>query len=182
MAFGDVAARYAQAAFESAKQANEIDSVLEQVSLVSNLINSSPELERLLRNPDVSAMEKKELLARAAGEKLSDSVMAFMYVVLEFGRAEFFGQIVEALSALVDKEKGIVRALVRSAFPVSEEQLTRLRGILSSSEGKQVIMTQQTDKSLIGGIEVHIAGRVFDNSLKRHLKDLREDLTTIKVY
>lgn len=192
MASDPIAARYAQALFESAKAEARVDETLETLSLIGQLIQEEPGLRQLLWNPDVDPEHKVGVLERALAGGLpapatggqagwSDLVRAFLQMVVALGRSEYLPQIVEAFGQAVDADRGRLRAVIRSAHPVPEPILNRLQATLQRREGKTVELRTELDPSLVGGIQILLDHRVIDGSVRRQLVDLKERLSAIKV-
>ena len=177
MTLDAVAARYAEALFESARAKRTLDETLEQLTLLRQLLESHPDLKEFLYNPDVEPETKLSVLAKARVGGWSDLVQAFLQMVLALGRAESLPGMAEAFRDLVDRAQGRLRVVVRSAHPLSEELLTRLRKRLEAGEGKVVQLDAVVDPELLGGLQVQLDHRLIDGSVRRSLEELRERLT-----
>lgn len=69
---------------------------------------------------------------------------------------------------------GIVEAQARTAFPLSSELKKELAGHVKQSTGaKEVILSEEIDKSLLGGVVVSAPDMELDLSLKTKLARLR---------
>ena len=177
-----VAARYAQAAFEAAKEHGEVDETLRHLSAIGTLIQDSPELQQLIRNPDVDPGDKVGVLDRTLQHSWSKLVSAFVQMVVSMGRAEALPDIAEAFQVMVDVEQGTLRALVRSAHPLPETVLARVRTRLSHRGQKSIELTTEVVPELMGGLQVIMGHRVFDGSIRRQLQELYARLHTVRVY
>ena len=71
---------------------------------------------------------------------------------------------------------GRTTAHIVSAVPLTEKQISLLRDLLSKKVGNHVEVIQSIDAELLGGLSIHVAGYVLDNSIKRHLRDMREHI------
>ncbi len=176
-----IAIRYAEAAFEAVKAANEVEPALEQLLLLGQLLREHAEFRQLLFNPDVDPEQKFDVLDRLFAGGQSTTVRAFLRVVIARGRAEALADIVEAFQAEVDRDQRRLRVLIRSAHPLSEPALKRLRETLERRERKDVVVTTAVDPSLIGGVQVLLDDRMLDSSVRRQVADLRQSLTTLRV-
>ena len=176
-----VAARYAEALFEGAKTARALDETLEQLNLLRELLESHPDLLEFLYNPDVEPETKLSVLAKARTGGWSELVRSFLQMALAMGRAEALPGIAEAFRDLVDREQGRVRVVVRSAHPVPDDRLARLRKRLEAGEGKVVQLDTVIDPELLGGIQVQLDHRLIDGSVRRALEDLRERLMAVRI-
>ena len=81
-----------------------------------------------------------------------------------------------ALHELSDARKGVLRAEVTTAVPLSDGYYERLRTQLERMTGKRVVVDRRTDPQLIAGVVTRIGDRVFDGSLRSRLQSLKDAL------
>lgn len=182
MALDPIAARYAQALFETAKTRSQIEQTQEQLLLLGRLIEGQPDAQDFLINPDVEPQQKLEVFDRALQGSWSELVRSFLLMVLSFGRSESLLAIIEAFEAAVDEDAGRLRVVVRSAGELPQALLERLKKDLERREGKTVELASEVEPSLIGGVQVRLDHRVIDASIRRQLDDLRQQLKTVRVH
>ena len=78
--------------------------------------------------------------------------------------------------------RGVVKALVTTAVPVSDDFKNRLTVKLEAVSGKKIDMVHRIDRAIIGGIIVQLDYQIIDRSIRYELESLRHELMTIKVY
>jgi len=100
----------------------------------------------------------------------------FVYLLVDRKRITSLKVIMEQYAELVDQHLGRVRAEVTSARPLSAPQRMRLTPALAKSSGKQVILAERVDPSLIGGVIPRMSGKVIDGSVRPRLNALRDRL------
>jgi F-type H+-transporting ATPase subunit delta len=77
-------------------------------------------------------------------------------------------------SMLNDTLRGVARAQVTSAAPLSDANVAALKETLRAvSGGKDVRLTAKVDPSIIGGLVVKLGSRMVDGSLKTKLNAIR---------
>ena len=177
-----VATRYAEALFELAKPEQRIEEISEQLAGIRQLIEAEAGLRELLLNPDVEPEQKLGVLTRLLGAGWSDLLEAFVRMLLSLGRGEYLGQIAQAFQALVDVDQGRLRVTVRSARPVPEPTLAKLREGLERREHKHIELDTELVPELLGGIQLVLGHRVIDSSVRRQLTELRQRLRSVRVY
>ena len=176
-----VAARYAEALF-GRLAAEERLAAAEALEAIAQMIQGHDELPQLLRNPDVEEKDKVEVIGRLLGGAWPGPVRAFVHVVLSMGRAEHLAGMSEAFRALVDQERRVVRATVRSAHPLSEPLKDRLRRWIAKREDATVTVQEEVDPQLLGGVQVVVGHRVIDGSVQTQLVRLRQRLKRVRVH
>jgi F-type H+-transporting ATPase subunit delta len=182
MAHDPIAGRYAEALFDSAKAEDRVDETLRELTLVGELITGHPDLRRFLFNPDVDPPQKVDVFDRALKGGWSELARAFLLMVVSWGRSEHLPAIVEAFRAAVDAEQGRLRVRLRSAHPLPESVLARVRARIERLERKQVELEAEVDAELLGGLEIYLDHRVIDGSVRRQLDELRQQLSAVRVH
>ena len=182
MAHDPVGGRYAQALFEAATNDRAVLACLEELERLGWAIREETGLRQLLWNPDVDPDEKLGVLERALGSAWTPLMRAFVAMVVSMGRAPSLPEIAEAFRALVDEAEGRLRVVVRSAHPLPEALLERLRSGLARRETKRIELSTELDPTLLGGFQVQLGYRVIDGSVRRQLVELRQRLTSLRVH
>jgi F-type H+-transporting ATPase subunit delta len=158
---------YAQAFWGVAtKQANPADAVDELRSVVTEALDKFPGFETILSSALVDQEEKKRLLDRVFGQKLSATVLNFLKVLSAHDRLGLLRLVVKGTRQLMRDHLGQVDVDVRVAAPLDEtltnELLTRLR----KHGTREPILRMTVDPDIVGGIIIKIGDRVYDGSLK----------------
>lgn len=169
----EVAERYAQAAFDLAKEANALDTLDKDLATFRAAVVESADLRTALRSPLIDSDEKSRALA-AVADKLGLSILArnFIGVLAKNGRAGDFAAVASAYKRLLAKHRGASQVEIVSARPLDQGQIDRIAQALSGSLGK-IEPTVKVDESLIGGFIVRAGSRQFDSSIKSKLDSLK---------
>jgi F-type H+-transporting ATPase subunit delta len=175
-----VAARYANAladAVLASASGADARASLTQLRAFNEMAKSSAELRNVLLSPAVSNTRKRAVISRFAPVfPLSPIVRNFLFVLIDRRRTDLLEDIIQAFEAVLDARMGIVRAEVRSAAPLNEQQQGALQHELSRVSSKQVRCDFVIDPSLIGGVVARIGSTVYDGSVRTQLESLRERL------
>lgn len=92
------------------------------------------------------------------------------------GRLALGPSINSYFTELWDEERGIERAVVRTAVELTAEQRDALATQLAQASGKQVLLEGEVDPSLLGGAVIRMGDRLVDGSTRTRLRALREQL------
>jgi F-type H+-transporting ATPase subunit delta len=103
-------------------------------------------------------------------------VANFFKLLLDRGRITAAADISLVYAGLLDEAKGITRAEVSSASPLSSEEVSGISEVLKKVAGQEVQVEVKEDPSLIGGVVAKIGDLVLDGSVKSQLQSLRESL------
>jgi F-type H+-transporting ATPase subunit delta len=176
-----VAERYAQALFSLAQEQNVADGVADALSNFQALIDASADLKRLVLSPVFSAEEQlKAITALLAQYGYGGITANFIKLVAAKRRLFVLPDMIRAFLALNDQAKGIKRAEVTVAAPLSSDQSAALEEALRQVSGGQTVKVNvNVDPSIIGGIVVKLGSRMVDASLKTKLNSLRTRLKEV---
>ena len=176
MASGRIASRYSKSLFELASDQGTVDTVKNDMDTVLDTCNGSRELQSLLKNPVVSNSNKKAVLNKIF-DSCSETTKSFMQLLIDKKREAELPLIAGQYIDAYDKMKGIAKATVISAMPLNDETLNKVKsyvkGITSTDE---IILTNEIDPSIIGGIIVKHEDRLLDMSVSRELREIRKEL------
>ncbi|MCB2193888.1 MAG: F0F1 ATP synthase subunit delta [Deltaproteobacteria bacterium] len=172
-----VAKRYARALLELGKEDGNLDQYGKELAEVSGLFAASPELEQVLASPAIDYEDRSKLLNTFL-DKLGLSPIAnnFFRLIMERGRIAATRDISRVYTRLLDEEKGITRAEVLTAASLSDEEVSRLKEVLTTLAGSDVVVEIKEDSSLIGGVRAQIGDLVLDGTVKTQLETLKDSL------
>ena len=109
------------------------------------------------------------------GKALPVSV-AMVGMIVAIGRGGDLPEIVDRFVELSTEQRRHEVAEVRSAVPLTDEQVQRLAAALSQATGKQVEVKTVVDPSVMGGVVARIGDTVIDGSIRRRLNQLEETI------
>lgn len=177
MAVAGVAKRYAQAAFEIAREHGALDAWERDLQALRSVFGDETVAE-FFDNPAIPFEAKVQVLERLLpGEGEQRYVRNLVALLLERGRFHQFSDVVEAFHDLVLRERGVVQAEAVTAVALEPEETERLRERLQRALGRQVDVSVRVDPDLIGGIIIRIGDEVIDASVRTQLQGLRRRLT-----
>ena len=90
-----------------------------------------------------------------------------------------YGGMCRAYERRFNAAHNIVAATVRTAVPLDQEERDRLKEALGKRSGKQVVLREMLDASLLGGIVVEIDGKTLDGSVAGRLLEIRKKVEEI---
>ena len=170
-----VAERYAQALFSLAQEQNVADAVTDALQNFGEMIAQSADLKRLVLSPVFSAEDQLKAVGAILDKFGYGGITAnFIKLVAAKRRLFVLPDMIRAFVALNDQAKGVTRADVTVAAPLSPDHSTALEEALRQvSGGKTVKVNVNVDPAIIGGIVVKLGSRMVDASLKTKLNSLR---------
>jgi F-type H+-transporting ATPase subunit delta len=175
-----VAKRYAQAVLELAVAQGQLDKVVGDLTTVADAWSTSAELRHAIENPLVAHGLKKAVVAELVDQiGASPITRNALLLMVDRRRMRALPYVAQWLRELADARRGLVRAEVTSAAPLSDAYYARLQTHLERATGQKVAIDRRTDPALIGGVVTRIGGRIFDGSLRTRLQSVRDALLPV---
>lgn len=171
------AKRYAEAVAAIARQEGTWEQWRKDFELLRQAL-ADPKLRVLLTSPRMEPGQRRDLLDQAVGNRVSANTLNLLKVMGRRGRLELFDDLLVWFYEMADREQGVRRYQVTSATPLTEAQRERLRTQLGGGSGAsgQVVLTEEVDPKLIGGLVLRHEDMIRDYSIKTRLDTLREHL------
>lgn len=95
-------------------------------------------------------------------------------LLLEQRTHEEADEIIADIMAEYARTQGVVESTVKTAYPLSKELKKQLEQKVKTKTGaKKVLLTEEIDRSLLGGVIVTAPGMELDLSLKSKLNKLK---------
>lgn len=170
-----VGALYAKALLGAAGgKTDEI--VLQLEAVVQECLNRFPALEQALGSPNIVQEEKEAMLDRIFGGKLDKLLLNFIKVLCRRGRAESLRAVQVTASMLREEQLGRLHVQVTSALALDDAQRSAIRTQLKSAFGKDAMLEESIDPTLLGGIVLRIGDKVYDGSVLGKMQQLRQSV------
>ncbi|MCI0770257.1 MAG: ATP synthase F1 subunit delta [Chloroflexi bacterium] len=172
---GASARRYAQAAFEIALENDEFDAWLEDLSYLAAALQSD-EFSGFLDAPQVAVSQKIKLIDETVAGTISPLSRNLLALLASRNSAHLVPSITGAYQEMLDAHRGIERAEIVSAVPLSDEQQSRVSNMLKDMVGKEIALTVRVDPQILGGIVARVGDSLIDGSTRTKLEGLRREL------
>ncbi|MCI0856252.1 MAG: F0F1 ATP synthase subunit delta [Chloroflexi bacterium] len=168
------AKRYAQAAFELARDRNELDA-WEPAMRSLGEATASDEAIAFLDDRRVPGEAKEAFLTQVTGE-LPALTSNLVKLLESKRRLALLPQIAEFFQSLLDEHNGIAHAQVLTAVSIGDDERRALANRLSELTGKQVQVEIHEAPEILGGLVARIGDRLIDGSAKTKLLALKRQL------
>lgn len=172
-----IARRYARALFSLARAQGSLDAVGASLGTVTDAL-VEPNVMRVLAGPVQRDRKRALLLKIVEAVNAPPVVRDFLLLLAAHERLSHAEAIRTVFDSLLDRERGVTRALIRSATPLSADildEITRAFGVIT---GKTVKAEVAVIPELIAGVIVEVDGKVYDGSLRTELGKLQHQMAT----
>ncbi|GIK87687.1 MAG: ATP synthase subunit delta [Betaproteobacteria bacterium] len=171
-----IARPYADAAFETARDANQLPGWSGMLAL-AQAIAADGRMAEALASPKLDAAEKASLFLSVGGERFSDPMRNFVRILVEADRAVLLPEIRALFEARRDEAEGVAKARIESALPLAQAQVDEIASALAARLRKRVETSVEVNPSLIGGARIFVGDTVIDGSVRGKLAAMQQALT-----
>ena len=178
MANETLARRYAQAIFELAREAGNVERVGSDLHVVWDALQADEQSRRFFLAPVIDRIEKQTLLIDAFAGKIEDLALHALLLLAGKRRERFLPEILVQYDGLQRAERGVEPLVISSAHELSDEELATLTARLSRIYGKQFEVQQNVDASLLGGMKIKMGDVAVDGTVAGKLDELSRSLFT----
>ena len=172
-----ISRRYARALLELGTENGNLDALVDEVSRMAAAWHDSAELRAVVETPTVGLDAKRGIVREVAtGLALGPVTTSTVLLLTDRRRLRLIGEISQFLHEMNDARKGLVRAEVTTAVPLSDAFYSRLKEQLERLTGKHVALDKKHDPAILGGVIARIGDQVFDSSIRTRLQSLKNAL------
>jgi F-type H+-transporting ATPase subunit delta len=167
----------AKGLFEAAGKAGFTVKWLGELRLLSDLLQDKALLEKVADQK--IAIEKKVALLAERGDELSPEMVNLLALLVEKQKVELLSAISIEYQRLIDEQHGIQgtrRASVTTAVPLDETARLDIGKKLTKIAGKPVIVENQVDPEILGGVIIRIGDKLIDGSVRTKLQTISKEL------
>ncbi len=174
MANSNLAHPYANAIFEAAKTENTIDIWLSELASLSKIAQSE-NFNTLVNNPRITKETLQGVILELLGSSRNE-IKQLLSLLQENDRLHILSEIYVLFEQKVEQDRNMAKAIIQSAYAVSNADKDRLEKLLSDKFGKTITASVEINSELIGGIKILINDTVIDASVKGSLSNLATQL------
>ena len=175
LASGDlVSDRYASALYELAAEKKLVDSVLNDLSNLKNILKDNKELSLVVKSPLISSSDKQNifetLLKKINANELTNT---FIKVIEKNKRFSNLASIITQFININSQKRGDVIADITSADELNDDQKNNITNQLKSILGDKLSLSFDVDKNIMGGLIVKVGSKMIDTSLANKINKLK---------
>jgi len=160
---------YGEALYMLAKDENKSELMLTQLKTLDESFAEEPEFLRLLSAPNLSKIERKEILDKCFRGTLDPYLLNFLKILMEKGYILQFSSCVQVFREHYNEDHGIMPVSAVTAVPMTDSQKEKLAAKLAGITGKQIELTNTIDPACIGGVRLDYDGKRVDDTIIHRL-------------
>ncbi|MCP3958675.1 MAG: ATP synthase F1 subunit delta [bacterium] len=171
-----VAHVYARAVHDLAKARGEADQLAEEMEEIVGYLKRDEDFASFLASPLIEAEDREKTLEKLLRGKASDLLVDALQVINRKERLGLLAAVAKAYHLQHQEHLGRVDVHVRSAVALDDRLRQRLVTVLGKHSGKQPMLIEEVDESLIGGMVLRVEDEKIDSSVVHEIDRLRRAL------
>ena len=176
--FSDTSAnRYSLALFELANESNVLASIEGNSTAFLNLTLNNKDFNKLIKDPTVSQDVLMNIINKISeNSKLEVLFKNFLNFLIVKRRFFYIEQILKSFNEICSEKRGELKAEIKSARELSQEEINKITEELSNSFKSKIKLNYNYDESLIGGLVVQVGSTMIDTSIKNKLQQIENKM------
>lgn len=176
-----LAKRYALALYDLGEEKNKVEEYINEFREISALVTGNDEIQQILNHPKISTAKKKDIFSDLFSGKISVDLLSLLFLLIEKDRIVDISEILRQLELIQLQKNNTVEALVKTVVPLLEAEKNTLVQNLKNKYHKKIVLIEEIDRSVIGGVYLRVGDDVIDGTVKNKLQSLQKVLLKDKL-
>ena len=165
--------RYSLTLYELASENNVLSQIEDQSSSLLSLISSSKDFSNLIKDPTNSQEDLLKVVENISNDnKFEILLKSFLSFLVTKRRFFYVEQILKSFIETCSQKRGELKAELKSAKELSSDEISKITDELTKNFSSKIKLNYKHDKSLIGGLVVHVGSTMVDTSIKNKLQQI----------
>lgn len=169
------AARYAKALLSLASDKNVSREVNEDMTLISETIKNSSDLQTFLKSPVIKNKMKKNALLEIF-RSVNGVTSGLFEVLIGNNRLDILPLVASNYNRLYNEMNGVQVAKVTTAIPLTPALEAKIQQKVKELTGNEAKIENIIDESIIGGFILRVGDIQYNGSVKSQLTNLKREL------
>jgi F-type H+-transporting ATPase subunit delta len=166
--------RYALAYYQVAEEKGKVEEYLQELREVADLITTNTDIIQLINNPQISIPRKKEMMKSIFDGRVNDDLISFINILISKKRIHTINGILAEIEKIHLEQKNTVIAHVKTVVSLVDAEKEELIKKLKVKYNKNILLEEELDESIIGGVYIKIGDDIIDGTLRYRLNQLQE--------
>ncbi len=166
--------RYALALYKTCQEKGKVDKIMEEFEGIVNGMANNEGLIKIIKHPQISKSAKRRIFKEIFSGKIDEELLNFLILLIDRERILFLKEKYEQFKLIHLENNNTVIANVKTVISLSSEQRERLKDKLEYMYKKKVILQEEIDPKLIGGLMIRVGSDVIDGSIKNKLTEFKD--------
>ncbi|MCF8039344.1 MAG: F0F1 ATP synthase subunit delta [Desulfohalobiaceae bacterium] len=174
-----IAKRYARALFALGQEQGdeELNRYGRELSQIASVIEASPHLLKILKNPIIKTGDKKGILRKIMQKlEVGTTIQNFCLFLADKERLGNFPDIQHTYSSLLDARSGVLRGKLITAIELAKARQDKVTKQLEGQLSQKLVLEYEANKDILGGLVLKVGDKIYDASLRAQLDQLKEQI------
>ena len=163
--------KYTRALLEVAEEQNALGKVTADLKRMENYFQQVPELSEYFTSPQVEWKHKLEL-SQTLTKGLHKLLVNFVKLVMEKERQFILPLVPGEFRRIMELRAKREQAVVTTAITLPGEERKLLEKKLGEIFAKEIVLQNEVEPEIIGGVKIQIGHTIIDGSVQRQLQQL----------
>ena len=174
----EVSRRYSKALLRVANEVSSRQKIYNEVTNLLDLLNSDDKFSILFSSPLLSSKNQlkliKSLFSNSDKKKINVSkhVLSFLKILAKNGRLKILSSVLHGFQYQVKSLNKEININLITATPIADENIKKIKNILSKKTDKKINIISNVDKKIIGGIILQSGSNLIDASIRNKILKL----------
>lgn len=165
--------RYALALYQVAEEKGKVEEYIEDLRNICDLIDNDANFHEVIKHPQISTVEKKKLFTKIFEGNIDNDLLSFLIILIEKGRILYLREKLNQMEKIYLERHNTLNAEIKSVIQLTSEQVESLKKKLEVKYDKKILIQQEIDKSIIGGLYVRVGNDVIDGTIRSKLDEMK---------
>ncbi len=171
-----LASVYADAMLTLAEEQGHADDLQEELRELLAYMGRDEAFANFLSSPTIDAKAREASIEKMLRGRASDLLVDSLQVLNRKERLAILSSVIEAYRLAHEKLRGQVDVHVRTAVPLTDALRDRLQKVASERAGREAVLVEEVDESILGGVVIRIEDEKIDASVASRLRLLGESI------
>ena len=168
-----VASRYAKSLIDLAQEKGVLEQVHADMQLFAKTVKENRDFKLFLGNPIINHGKKLSVLKSLFTGKVNDMTLRFFLLITEKNREAVLDGVATEFIRQYNALKGIEKAQVTTAVPLTPESRAQLNQKVVQLTGKSIQLEEKVDPAIIGGFLLRVGDKQVDDTIRTSLRALK---------
>lgn len=175
-----ISVRYAKAFFELSLENKKTSRINEDVKLFMQACDI-PDFKLVLENPVITPSKKMQIFREIFKDKTDDLSIKFLELLTRNKREAYLKNISRNYLYMYRKHYEIKYAELTTTFKINIKLKEQVALIISEKFNSKLELSENVDKSIVGGFVLTVEGNQYDASIAGKLKKIKSELLQVSV-
>ncbi|WP_238885800.1 F0F1 ATP synthase subunit delta [Clostridium sp. YIM B02551] len=165
--------RYALALYQIAEEKGKVDEYLADLREICSYVYNDSNFFEVIKHPQISTSKKKEVFTNIFKGKVDEELLSFLLILVEKDRISYLKEKLNEMEKIHLERNNTLLATVQTVIPLERGQFDELKGNLEKKYDKKIILREEINESIIGGVYVRVGNEIIDGTVKSKLEEMK---------